>query len=280
MTRTLLALTFLLATLCASTTATAQKPQLLLAKSYNADVEVKDYWISEKYDGVRAFWNGKQLLTRQGNIIKAPTWFIQPLSRQALDGELWIARQQFEVVSGIVRKHRPTAPDWQMIHYMVFDLPSHPGTFSQRLNALQQLQTNSPAWMKIVPQWRVSHSDQLMAELKQYTASGAEGLMLHRANSHYRSGLREGFGLQAARPPLRVPSTGDKACALKHLDVFGYCRLAHVEGFRQLFDRRLSGSQPCKDGPPGRVGKGGKGKVQTLRGHLFINSRLHHQKVI
>ena len=53
---------------------------------------------SEKLDGVRGYWNGTHLITRQGNIINNPAWFTKGWPKQAIDGELWIKRNQFQQV--------------------------------------------------------------------------------------------------------------------------------------------------------------------------------------
>ncbi len=47
-------------------------PQLLLANSWENDVDLTGWWMSEKLDGVRAWWDGKQFLSRQGNVFHAP----------------------------------------------------------------------------------------------------------------------------------------------------------------------------------------------------------------
>ena len=65
------------------------------------------YLVSEKYDGVRAIWTGTQFVTRKGNIINAPSWFISPLPNVWLDGELWTKREHFSALSGIVRTKKP-----------------------------------------------------------------------------------------------------------------------------------------------------------------------------
>lgn len=36
-------------------------PPLALAQSYHPGINLKDYWVSEKYDGMRAYWDGKTL---------------------------------------------------------------------------------------------------------------------------------------------------------------------------------------------------------------------------
>ena len=78
-------------------------PQLLLANKYQPNIKHDDYWVSEKYDGVRAYWNGNQLISRQGHTYSAPAWFTKDFPHEALDGELWLQRGQFEQLSAIVR---------------------------------------------------------------------------------------------------------------------------------------------------------------------------------
>ena len=46
--------------------------------------------MSEKFDGIRCFWDGEHLYSRNGKLIQSPTWFYEQLPRGvALDGELW-----------------------------------------------------------------------------------------------------------------------------------------------------------------------------------------------
>jgi hypothetical protein len=65
-------------------------PPLLLAERYRDGIDVPDYWISEKLDGVRAVWDGRALRFRSGNPVPAPQWFLDGLPAEALDGELWL----------------------------------------------------------------------------------------------------------------------------------------------------------------------------------------------
>ena len=50
----------------------------------------------EKLDGVRAWWDGRQFLSRQGNVYHAPQWFTAGLPNVCLDGELWLGRKAFQ----------------------------------------------------------------------------------------------------------------------------------------------------------------------------------------
>ena len=85
----------------------ADAPRLQMANVYHPAIALADYWVSEKYDGVRALWDGRQLRSRRGKPIHAPAWFIAPLPDTALDGELWIARGQFD--RGIRYREPPQA---------------------------------------------------------------------------------------------------------------------------------------------------------------------------
>jgi DNA ligase-1 len=82
----------------------AKGPPLLLAQTWTTDVDLAGWWMSEKLDGVRAFWDGKQLLSRLGNVLHAPDWFLEGLPQAPLDGELWLARKSFQRTVSIVRR--------------------------------------------------------------------------------------------------------------------------------------------------------------------------------
>ena len=60
-------------------------PSLLLANELGPNVDPARYLISEKYDGVRAIWDGKMLRFRSGRTVNAPAWFVAKLPAQALD---------------------------------------------------------------------------------------------------------------------------------------------------------------------------------------------------
>ena len=162
------------------------RPPLLLANVFDEGADLPAYWVSEKYDGIRAYWNGRDLLTRNGHSIAAPAWFTAGLPAVPLDGELWIGRSQFEDVARTVRDAIPDTTAWRAVRFMVFDLPAHPGTFDERLIALEGLRLAPPAYA--VEQFRVADIETLRRRLKEIVDAGGEGLMLHRGDSRYRSG--------------------------------------------------------------------------------------------
>ena len=167
----------------------AQAPSLLLADTYREGIDLAQYWVSEKLDGVRARWDGETLTSRKGNRFIAPAWFTKGFPRVPLDGELWMGRGTFERLSGVVRRQNPDDAQWGDIRFMVFDLPSSPATFDERLRRLREMfeAIESPR-IALVEQFRVADHDTLMEALSRVVAGGGEGLMLHKRSSLYTAG--------------------------------------------------------------------------------------------
>lgn len=168
--------------------ARAGAPALMLAEVYKPGMSLADYWVSEKYDGVRAYWDGRQLYTRGGERIVAPAWFTATLPKQPLDGELWAGRGRFAHAVSTVRSRTPNDIAWHEMKFMVFDLPTQGGDFTARLGVLRRLLpiTDAP-WVVAVPQERATTAEALQALLDKTVKMGGEGLMLHRGASLYRA---------------------------------------------------------------------------------------------
>ena len=166
----------------------ADAPGLLLAKVYSDQEDLAQWWVSEKLDGVRAYWDGRQLISRQGNRFAAPTWFTAGFPDAPLDGELWMGRGTFDELSGTVRQQTPDDALWRKVRYMVFDMPVPDLTFDERLARLTQLITEQGIdQLQLVKQYKVNNEQALMDDLEQVVARGGEGLMLHRGTSLYRA---------------------------------------------------------------------------------------------
>ena len=170
----------------------ASAPPILLAKVLDPSVDPAHYLVSEKFDGVRAIWDGKTLRFRSGATVNAPAWFIAKLPAQSLDGELWLARGKFETLSGFVRKTNPVDDEWRQIKFLIFELPQTSGSdtpFSTRAEDIERIvkATNWPQ-LVAVKQFRIADRVALKRKLDEVVKGGGEGLMLHRANAPYVTG--------------------------------------------------------------------------------------------
>jgi len=174
---------------CMSALTIAKEPPILLANVLGTDVDVAQYLVSEKYDGVRAIWDGKTLRFRSGREVPAPAWFIGKLPPTPLDGELWLARRKFDELSGIVRRIAPVDEEWKRITYMVFELPDAPGSFELRYEKIRGIVTVANwSQLRAVEQTRVTGRAELKRRFDAIIKGGAEGLMLHLADAPYVTG--------------------------------------------------------------------------------------------
>ena len=65
------------------------KKYFMLAKNWDNSSDPTGWLMSEKYDGMRLYWNGSDFFTRQGKKVKVPYYWKRQMPRYALDGELW-----------------------------------------------------------------------------------------------------------------------------------------------------------------------------------------------
>ncbi|EPQ30206.1 uncharacterized protein PFL1_02322 [Pseudozyma flocculosa PF-1] len=180
------------------------KVKLLLGHSWvlNADpkkpkskpMDPSGWWVSEKLDGVRAFWDGQRLFSRQNLEWNAPTWWKDQLPKDlALDGELWMRRGEFDLTSQICRTTRSS--EWHNIKYMVFDAPSMDGKvvedrwaeLKKRFGSTEGIDIDQlqGAVIRLVHHEKCVDRDHLVALLEEVNGKGGEGLMLRRPGSFY-----------------------------------------------------------------------------------------------
>jgi DNA ligase-1 len=232
----------------------AVQPALMHAKLWQLGNNPAAYLVSEKLDGVRAFWDGKVLRFRSGLPIAAPAWFTAALPPTALDGELWLGRGRFDELSGTVRKQQPVDADWRSVRYMIFDLPGESGAFSERVQRINAVlaQANQP-WLQAVAQERVPDAAALNKWLKQTTQAGGEGLVLQRANALWAPGRSDVlFKLklqpdEEARVVAHLPGKG------KHAGRLGALLLELPDGQRFALGTGFTDAQRADPPPIGSV---------------------------
>jgi DNA ligase-1 len=167
----------------------AEAPPLLLAQRWESDIDLSGWWMSEKLDGVRAYWDGKQFLSRQKGILyHAPEWFVAGLPDVPLDGELWIDRKKFQRTTSIVRRQDKTEL-WKEVQFVVFDAPAMPAVFEERLAFVgDHLKWHAPPYAQALAHELCQGLDHLRRELARVEALGGEGLMLRQPKSRYEVG--------------------------------------------------------------------------------------------
>lgn len=172
-------------------------PKILLAQNWwDEEPDPTGWWMSEKLDGVRAYWDGTKFLSRQGNVYKAPAWFTADLPAHQLDGELWMGRGKFQQTLSIVRSSA-AGPEWEQIQYVTFDMPHLTTPFEDRQAAmasawgyysmLPQRLAMTRHWLRL-EQTKCMSTTHMLAELQRLVDLGGEGLMLREPGSLYEIG--------------------------------------------------------------------------------------------
>ncbi len=162
----------------------AKAPQLFLLKTYQKDMNVSGWVMSEKLDGVRAFWDGKRLISRSGRIFNAPTSFTQDFPSFSLDGELWTSRGDFENIVSIVNT-QSTNERWDELTYNVFEVPHQKGGLLKRLSKIKPFLSSK---LKLITQHEVYTREDVQVYLKDVIKEGGEGVVLRNPKQSYYVG--------------------------------------------------------------------------------------------
>ena len=184
----------------------AEKPNLLLLKSYKDGLHVDGWLMSEKLDGVRAYWDGEKLISRAGNEFKAPLWFTKDFPPFAIDGELWSKRGDFDNISGIVRTQTPNK-QWRQLTYNIFEVPHQNGGLLSRLSVLEEYLNKYPShYIKILKQSTCKDEKHLKTFLKDVETKGGEGIVIRDRDVPYIN--------KRTSKALKVKSFEDAECEI------------------------------------------------------------------
>lgn len=136
----------------------AKREFLQLAHVFDPKKQVRigGWYMSEKLDGMRAFWDSgitrgmyadtvpwanterkghlvnrpisTGLWSRYGNVIHAPASFLNQLPSLMLDGELYLGRGQFQKLVSVTKRHEDSG-GWADVGFMVLDTPPYHAIF-------------------------------------------------------------------------------------------------------------------------------------------------------
>ncbi len=142
------------------------------------------YFVSEKYDGVRAAWDGERLLTRTGKTVPAPADFLERLPKpppgRMYDGEIFAGRGGFRRVSRIARGKEPW--DSSAVSYKIFDVVDETERPFEKTFAI--MRETVPREF-LAPQIRMTSASAAVALFARLVAAGAEGAMVRRGDVGY-----------------------------------------------------------------------------------------------
>jgi DNA ligase-1 len=139
--------------------------------------------MSEKLDGVRAFWNGSILISRNGSKIKCPDWFTYQLPKDiSLDGELWNGRGTLEMLMKVLTSS--DAVGWDQVSLILFDLPNSREPYEIRIRNLANL--TLPNYVQIINVNQCRENEDIGKHLAMIVDLGGEGMIANKAKSYYK----------------------------------------------------------------------------------------------
>jgi DNA ligase-1 len=159
-----------------------QKP-----KTYD-EQNISGWVMSEKLDGIRGYWDGKKLYTKNGNLINTPKYFTKNFPPFALDGELWSKRDDFEFIQSVVLDDIPS-DDWKKISFNIFEVPNTQGDFAKRLHKAENwFEKNPNNSVKIIPQQVCKDQEHLQQYLEKIVTLKGEGVVVKDPIKNYHTG--------------------------------------------------------------------------------------------
>lgn len=158
--------------------------QFMLAKDWTGE-NPKGWWLSEKLDGIRAYWDGEQLWSRLGNAFEAPKCLTDHLPHGiALDGELWLGRHRGALgqANAIVK----SGQGWERFQFHLFDAPEYPEDFALRYRYLARRKWTGP--VSVCEQTQCRDVGQLERAVQGVFTAAGEGIVLRADGSDYIGG--------------------------------------------------------------------------------------------
>ena len=147
--------------------------------------DLSGWHVREKFDGIRAYWDGSELWTRGGKIIAIPADMRAALPSHALDCELYDGTDGRSRCAVAARTGKFTAS----MALVVFDAPDMPGDQVQRLTACGIGYTGRVRRAEIVT---VKSTADVLAAMRSIHDRGGEGVMCSAPGVTYkRARVRE-----------------------------------------------------------------------------------------
>ena len=172
------------------------------------DFENKKYYTQPKLDGIRCIARANGLWTRAGKeLVSVPhindelKSFFEKYPDAILDGELYNheLRENFNKITSLVRKTKPTDADIEeakgLVEYHVYDVISHTGIFSERMDWIIERAEGIPKFTNsviLVETQQIFNQNMMDDIYGAYLEDGFEGQMV-RIDDVYQQNKRSKF---------------------------------------------------------------------------------------
>lgn len=145
--------------------------------------DVTGWWITEKLDGCRALWTGKEFVTRTGRAINAPDWFTAGLPAFPLDGEIHAGRGNFTAARLAVQCGQFTPA----VAFAAFDAPEVASSQAMRQMVAGEALAGCQ-YARAVDGYTAASMAEVWQDLDLVKSLGGEGLMACKPGTKYVNG--------------------------------------------------------------------------------------------
>lgn len=216
----------------------------MLLKIYKGDENLTNWLMSEKLDGIRGLWDGKNLKSRTQKILNPPKIWLKCFPKFSLDGEIYANNLIFEEITSIVNSYEDKG--WDKLKFYIFDAPDLKGNFITRMKKLKEILEKNPCKnLVIIKQIPALNHQNVQKFLDEVTKKGGEGVV-----------LRDKFGFYESR-------RSDKILKLKKF-LDDECKVIKINLGQGKY-KNLMGSLTCQNLKNGKIFKIGSGFSDKIR---------------
>lgn len=155
---------------------------------------IESYAISEKFDGVRGIWDGKEMFSKNGKKLAIPPCFAEKLAilelkdGEFVEGELWADYGKFAEVSSLARRKNPTCAEFESVKYLIFNAQLNESSdFLANLSKIQSiLESHKTPQIRTITQHKFSSSKELQDFFDAVVAKGGEGVILRDSHTAFK----------------------------------------------------------------------------------------------
>ena len=134
--------------------------------------DLTNWDLSQKMDGVRAYWDGAELWTRGGNRIEIPAVWRAELPALTLDCELYHGLDGLYRCGGAARSGR-FLPGMELV---CFEAPTLQGNWRARMDAVDALAAGIDC-LRTPPRWHAQSTPHALRIMRSVHRRGGEGLV-------------------------------------------------------------------------------------------------------